>query len=429
MLSLGLSLFWILLCMAIYYGLEDGRFKVFLIRSRLTVSFLVTLSLLVRLVPAVLLPGGAAYDIESFERVADTLIRGEGVYSSSMVQGRHPYFPFQMYFIVMAMLISKVTGWPFAFVVKWAPIIADGAISALIFRTYVNINNAETGIRRAVSYALNPVSLLVSAYHGQFDAVPVFLLALSWYWWCFGKEARERIGWSALALGLGILDKTWPLLFLPIVLLRLKSWSKRLKYAFICMGVPFVGTALYLLVFPIDTYPLFRRALTHAGVPGWWGMSAIANVILACTGQGEAILNWMAIYGRWPVFICIGIILWLSRTRSTIQALVMVILALYASTSGFGLQWGLWVIPFALLSGNDDSRWVKRYVAALLLHLLPSYFGYHLDPSLAIMVGFQKIALVMQISAIPAWLITLFWLSQRLFANRAIASESMEMQR
>lgn len=138
-----LSFLWILTCTAIYYGLARCSLKVLLARPGAIVPSLIVVSLCARLVPAVLLPGGAIYDIESFERVAQTLLRGEGVYSSALVQGRHPYLPLQMYLIALAMLIAKATGWSFAFVVKWSPIMADGALSVLIFRAYDNRNERE----------------------------------------------------------------------------------------------------------------------------------------------------------------------------------------------------------------------------------------------------------------------------------------------
>lgn len=400
-----ISFLWMLLCIALYYCMSDSWLEALFVHSRLIMPLLIVASLFVRLVPAMLLSRGAAYDIESFERVAKALMLGDGVYNSPLVQGRHPYFPLQMYFIGAAMLVSKTIGWPFAFVVKWLPIVADGALSALIFKAYAR-SEAKTGLRLAISYALNPVSILISAYHGQFDAVPAFLLALSWYLWCIGK-----IQWSALALGFAVLDKTWPLIFLPIPLLRLRVWGERLKYGFICIGVPVIGTAFYLFFFPGDFSPLLRRALTHAGVPGWWGVSAILNVIWASTEKGENLLGYMAVYGRWLMLICVGMVYWLTRSWPAIHSLVMAILTLYVSTTGFGLQWGLWVVPFALLSGDD--RWLKWYTGAFLLHLLPSYFGYHLDQTLTNLIGFQRMALLMQVSSIPAWAMTLFWLFYR----------------
>lgn len=274
-----------------------------------------------------------------------------------------------------------------------------------------------------MSYALNPVSILISAYHGQFDAVPVCLLALSWYLWCFGREG-DRVIWSALVLGLAVLDKTWPLIFLPILLLRLKSWNDRLNYGLICAGVPVIATTLYLLFFPGDVGPLLRRALTHAGVPGFWGISAIINLIYTCTGWGRGVLDLMAAYGRWLVLMGIGTTYWVSRTWPAMQALVMAILALYACTSGFGLQWGLWLIPFALLSG--DERWVKIYVAALLFHLLPAYFGYHLNQNLTSLIGFQKMILIMQISSFLAWATTLFWLCRKISHPNSVSAILIE---
>ena len=50
---------------------------------------------LIRLPPALWLPVGAGFDIDSYRLVTDALLSGREVYST--VAGRHPYLPFQMY--------------------------------------------------------------------------------------------------------------------------------------------------------------------------------------------------------------------------------------------------------------------------------------------------------------------------------------------
>jgi Gpi18-like mannosyltransferase len=172
------------------------------------------IALLVRLVPAVLLPRGAEYDIDSFRRVAETLLKGDTVYDSPLVAGRHPYLPFQLYLIWGAGYLSHVSTLPFVFVVKLAPILADAALTVLIFKIALNSGEAlASAFSLSLLYALNPIAILVSAYHGQFDGETVLQLGLAWYFWHFnGREAR-RFGCSALMLGLAILNKSWPAIF------------------------------------------------------------------------------------------------------------------------------------------------------------------------------------------------------------------------
>jgi len=198
-----------------------------------------------------------------------------------------------------------------------------------------------------------------------------------------------------------------------------------MAYSLVTIAVPIVFTALYIIAFPKDLSPLLGRALTHAGVSGWWGVSDVVNIVRTMTGWGEPALNWLARYSRWFVFAGVGLCYWLTRRQASIEALVTAFLALYASTSGFGLQWVLWVVPFALLAG--DIRGMDWYVLGTLIYLLPSYYGYHLDPTLANLISFERMAVVMQVCAIPAWVITLVWVAHRLAATRS-GSVSKESQ-
>ena len=128
-------------------------------------------------------------------------------------------------------------------------------------------------------------------------------------------------------------------------------------------------------------------------------------------------LNWLSRYGRWFVFAGVGLCYWLTRKQASIQALVTALLALYVCTSGFGLQWVLWVVPFALLAG--DVQGMDWYVLGTLIYLLPPYYGYHLDQTLAHLISFERMVVVMQVCAIPAWAIALVWVARRLVAARS----------
>jgi len=136
----------------------------------------------------------------------------------------------------------------------------------------------------------------------------------------------------------------------------------------------------------------------------------------ATVGWGEPVLNWLTRYSRWFVFAGVGLAYWLTRRQASVEALTTTILALYVSTSGFGVQWLLWIVPFALLAG--DVRGMDWYVLGHLVFLLPVYYGYNLDPTIANLISFERMAVLMQICGIPAWVITLVWVIRRLVTAR-----------
>lgn len=98
---------------------------------------------------------------------------------------------------------------------KLAPIAADIAISVLLF---MMLHRASGSLQLAflggLLHAFNPILVLVSAYHSQFDAI--LLLCILVALWMLPKTSFVASGWL---LGLSILDKSWPVLILPSILL------------------------------------------------------------------------------------------------------------------------------------------------------------------------------------------------------------------
>jgi hypothetical protein len=108
--------------------------------------------------------------------------------------------------------------------------------------------------------------------------------------------------------------------------------------------------------------------------------------------------------------------LWWTRREPVLEAIVTTLLALLAVTAGFGIQWLLWVIPFALLAGEE--LWVKRYSLAGALMLAVHLYGLHLYPWLNEWLSPATADWVIRLSALPAWIIVVLWAAERLRASQ-----------
>lgn len=365
----------------------------------------VALALLARIPPALLLPVGAGYDIDSFRLVGTALLNGEEVYSSAAA-GRHPYLPFQMFLIGGALWAAEQTSLPFVVWIKLPAVLADAAITAALFQTLRRRDpSGTTAVSGAALYALNPVSLLVSAYHGQFDALPTLLLLLAWSTW------RARRGSSAAALGAAILNKSWPLLFLPIVVMRLRARRARLGYTLLALGIPLGATAVYLLRFNADPLVLMRP-LTHTGVPGYWGISAVIALGARWAPALQPAYELLLRAAPWLLLLTGLLALWRTRRQSALDALVTTILTLLAVSVGMGIQWLLWVVPFALLAGA--RRWLTWYSIMAVILLLTQLYGLHMVPWAWNAWGPENGKLLFRLASLPPWAVTTAWALQRL---------------
>jgi hypothetical protein len=192
----------------------------------------------------------------------------------------------------------------------------------------------------------------------------------------------------------------------------LQATKQRFVYTVIALATPVVFTVLYVVAFHEAAYPLLHRALTHAGVPGWWGAGAVASLTWRLTGMGQGVVVWLAQYGRWLVFVGAACVYWATRRQAALDAWVTLLVVLYVLTSGFGLQWTQWVVPFAILAG--DQWRLDRYVLAALLYMLPAYYGYHFEPLLLRWLSPEQMSVVLIACAIPVWLVCVWWALSRL---------------
>lgn len=375
--------------------------------ANLSLPLLLLIALLARLVPALWLPVGAGYDIESFKLVTDALLGGQEVYTA--VLGRHPYLPMQMYVMGVMARLSAAVGLPYVVAIKLPAIAADVAITWLIFRSLIEFGRRRaTAMFFALLYALNPVSVLVTAYHGQFEAVTLLFMVISWSFWRFGR----RLGWSATALGLAILNKTWPVIMLPVVWLRLSDNRSRILYPLIALGIPLLGVILYLAIFSADPQPMLRRALTHRGVPGYWGVGSFLAPLAPGHPWAQSVYDLLILLRNAILAAGVVFALWWTRHQGVLDALLTVILMMLAVTVGFGIQWLVWPLPFALLALED--KWARRYTVAGAFMLSVHLYGLHMYPWLGEWLAPAPLDWLIRLSALPVWIITILWVIDRL---------------
>jgi hypothetical protein len=369
---------------------------------------IVLVAFIVRVVPMFLLPVGAGFDIDSFRLVGEAILNGEDVYTSAAI-GRHPYLPFQMYFIGAAFYGAAASLVPFVVLVKTLPVLADLGITIIIF---VAARHDQFDIQGALYwsllYALSPISLMVSAYHGQFDSVPLLLLSLAWFYWHFGRN----IGRSGIALGFAILSKTWPIVYLPVVFLRIRSNRRKLLFAAEALSIPILFTVAYIVIFSADPRPLLQRALTHVGNPGWWGHSALLATAGKQTGLFQPLYDAILGINRW-LLIGVGIVVvWITRKQASVDSLTTIILSIFAVSVGMGIQWLVWVVPFAILA--DDIKWLRWYTLAVILFMLVQLYGLHMYPWLQQLFEPDVADTIFRLSSVPAWITVVLWTIRRL---------------
>jgi Gpi18-like mannosyltransferase len=170
-LGVTLALGWIIGCTAVFFYLLKCE-KMLPDRGLV----LIGVAFLVRLVPALILPNGAGYEMQVFREAADIFWRGESIY---LVRVAHPYLPFIIYWHVLADWLAENVGLYFVFWVKSLNLIVDSLIALIIFVGLSRYRAREIARKTAWLYVFNPITILVAVYQGQFDALPLFFVVLA----------------------------------------------------------------------------------------------------------------------------------------------------------------------------------------------------------------------------------------------------------
>ena len=376
-------------------------------------------AIVVRAIPAALAFGTS--DVLAWDQLARLFLAGDNFYATQL----HNWPVLWIYFTAAAEAFHDSTGLPFSFLVKLPPIAADAAIAMLLRRQSPKIG---------LLYALNPVAILITGYHGQFDSMMLAPTVLAWCLWEAWTGPRRLYG-TALALGLGIWFKPVPLVLLPIFLPRLKNHLERAVFVVLAFAPAAIGTLPYFLRWPEDVAANF---LGYSSWFGQWGYPVLW-MLVEYVARGtvpwwmpdpehvSSVLHFMYLAGRFVLLAALGFTWWwIHRQRTSVLfGVVATFVAFYTATVGFGVQYLLWVLPFALAA---RERFVWPFTVAATGLLIVAY-----SMGLAYRVvepipdnGPNSLEFIVKVAALPTWIICGLWLQSLLRRARFIASPPLE---
>ena len=316
-------------------------------------------------------PGGdLRFDVISYRIVGDLVRDGEDVYAQT---SRHPYLPFQMYIFAFSAQLEDWFGPDFFSWVRWPNILADLGILVLIYWGSLKLGRSKsTAFWLGFLWAVHPVSIFTSALHGQFDSISAFFALLAWYLLRFWPGYRGAL-LGGLALGLGVLDKTWPALFIPVFLLLASGWRSKAIYLAAVAAVP----AFFLLVYNLaigTSFDLIQmRVFGYDGVPGRFGYTFAFRTYM----EGFIPYGWNAVAadnGRVILLVALALVgVIVIPRRDAMTSATVLIATFYAAMHGFGSNYLLWIIPFALMS--EQVVMLGAYSAAAIPAFLIYYWG------------------------------------------------------
>lgn len=358
---------------------------------------------------------GVRYDMDSLTAVGKALsVNPLRVYT--IVNGdptnRWPYPPGFLPIVALARAAARATATPFHGWVKLPEILADCACAWLV-QDLLGRQRAATRTRLVATalVAFGPAFWMVSGYHGQIDPVSILTaVAALWIWEKWPGADRRAVA-AGLLIGVGISMKTVPGLMLFALLPTVRSRREGVTLVMLAAAVPLASVIPFLLV---DPHGLFQALRTNRTLPGMGGLSLILQPDLASLWlHGSSVrpdaLNRFLFIHQQPItaaLVAPSLAVVVIRKVSPVPAAATLYLALVLCVIGFGPQYQVWALPFAMIAGllwQVALVQAALFVSEAILYWHP--FGYApTDVYVAIMITVWMVLFVVLV----VWLVRLW---------------------
>jgi len=341
------------------------------VRSRPLLVTAVLVGVFARLALASTVPGN--FDQASYQVVASILDHGGNVYAET---ARYNYGPIWMYVIWALSHVSTWTGIRFDVMTRAALTLVDLTDSLVIAAIAARAGFDRT--RAFLAFFLNPVSILLTGMHGQFEdlaALPLLVVI-----WLSLRPQPAWKGWPSLLCSLALITKhimifsTWMLLawvFVPV---------RRAALYFVLACLAFIASFAPFL--PTGGPGIMQHVVFYGGIHGLYGLGHFAPEV------------------TFPLFLVVMLALPELATRwhmPLVARMELAAVALVALIPGFGEQY--FILPILFASARR-SRWFAVYTVAATVAVVDFQLDltFHvLAPSLLLLNA--------------VWILNLWWLA------------------
>jgi hypothetical protein len=321
----------------------------------------VAAALLVRLA-AILLSDRIVADVLRYRRLAAHVL--DVSWNPYLARQLYPYPPLWVWVEAGCEWLARHSGLSFAVLVKLPVLAAEIGIVVLLARW----GSERGGAARWAPwiYALHPAAVLVSGFHGQFDSLALLMVLAA-----ARASERGRHDAAALALAAGIALKSFPVLALPVLLLRVTGAAARVRF----LALAIVPVAVLLFPYLVhDASAVARELFGYGGVAdfGWIGARrGLRWVSGEALTRGEARFHGALIPAAKAAFLAAyAVVVVRMARRERVAALLAVFVAFETFYGALSAQYLLWVIPLAALR---PDRWLPIYTVFATLGLVGFY--------------------------------------------------------
>jgi len=293
-------------------------------------------------------------DVISFYKFAHSLNHHglEQTYTSS-IAFNHP--PLVAHYLELIYKLSRLSsfernGITFPFLLRLPAILADFISVLVLLRLGKEISPTRIPSWALLLFALSPVSVMVSGFHGNTDPIMVMFLLIAAY-----ACIRENPIFCGLFFALSCQIKIVPLLLLPIFFFYWNYRRVSLRFLISLGAVSLVLWSEPLLHFPVI---FIKNVLSYGSFWGLWGIT----YFLRLTGWSQfgriTYFNFtlaqilVGVLLKLLIVFCVFGIAWRRRAlspRALLASLAYGWMVFFIFSPGVCAQYMVWLAPFVLL--------------------------------------------------------------------------------
>jgi hypothetical protein len=263
---------------------------------------------------------------------------------------KEPFFnhpPLMGEWASLSLSLSERTWLPFPFLLKLPGILGDLGTGFLLWRIWGRRGGERLGIPlrawAVLAFALNPVAILVSGYHGNTDSLCA-MLGL----WAFLLQGRRRPLGAGLALAAALNVKLLPALCVPLLFLQQRTLADARRFS---LGL-LAGVVPFLPLLVTSGRVIVERTLGYPSNPSDWGLLALLHhsVDLPLIGDwarhaGDA----YHVYGRYlllAIYLGLGLAQRVRPRWTLLELGAIAFAAFLVFAPGFGVHYTVYAVPF-----------------------------------------------------------------------------------
>ncbi|MBI5127728.1 hypothetical protein HZA76_04715 [Candidatus Roizmanbacteria bacterium] len=344
---------------------------------------IIILSIVLRLLGIYLFRNVDNYDVQSYIQVGTLTLKHINVYPK-VANLHHPYFPVFLYIEAFAFWLGRLGGLGRLGIIIILKVIINLFDFGNLYLVYLLSNR---NLKSALLYVINPVSFLIFTLHGQFDAIPLFLLLLAVYL----IKTKKTVA-SILVFSMSVAIKTWPLLFITGFYKRIKNK----KLILLTSVFPLMFIVIYSILFKSSIFSILKTILNYQGLWGIWGLSSV--------------LEFFFNFGRFQQKIITGVFLisffvfyYFFKKISHIKEILFFLLFFLIFTTNFSIQYFSWLMPFLVIV-KPKNYWLVTM--AITEYLVLSYLSWRFT-------SINQSILIVSGLILWLYLASIFWMAYR----------------